>query len=116
VKDDEIRRLQRLRERQLQARDPHAKQRKIDRRIADRRRRLEKRESFSSIFTDVPHKWQGVVVGVLIGAIISILLSLLVHAAWTDVIGVALIVVFAIIGFYFGQALDVRDELRDLTK
>jgi hypothetical protein len=39
LKDNEIQRLQRLRERQLQARDPHAKQRKIYRRIADRRRR-----------------------------------------------------------------------------
>ncbi len=60
LKDNESQRLQRLRERQLQARDPHAKPRKIYRRIADRRRRLEKRESFSSIFTDVPRKWQGV--------------------------------------------------------
>jgi hypothetical protein len=54
--------------------------------------------------------------GVLIGAIISILLSLLAHTDWADVIGVAAIAVFAILGFYFGQALDVRDELRDLTE
>ena len=53
---------------------------------------------------------------ILIGLAILILLPLLVEASWVDFVGLAAIIVFAIIGFFFGQALDVREELRDLVK
>lgn len=113
---DEVERLMRLRQRQLSARDPHAKQREIDRRVATRRRKLRQQDSFLSVFTDVPFKWQGIVLGALIGLVILILLPLLVDAAWVDLAGLAAIIVLAIMGFFFGQALDVREELKDLMR
>jgi len=113
---DEVERLMRLRQRQLSARDPHAKQREIDRRVAARRRKLRQQNSFLSIFTEVPFKWQGIVLGALIGLVILILLPLLVDAAWVDLAGLAAIIVLAIMGFFFGQALDVREELKELMR
>ena len=47
--------------------------------------------------------------------VISVALSLLVRAPWVDLMGILAIIALAIIGFLFGQALDVRDELRDLA-
>lgn len=114
-KNTEIERLTRLRQQQIKARDPHAKQREIGRRVAARRRRIKSQDSFWSIVTDVPHKWQGIILGAFVGMVISIVLSLLVQASWVDAIGLGAIIALSVVGFFFGQAFDVRDELRDLA-
>jgi hypothetical protein len=114
---DEVDRLVRLRQQQLKARDPHAKQRAIDRKVARRRARTRKQPgSYFEVFTDVPRKWQGIVIGLLLGLLVWIGLNLLVSASWVDIVGLASVVGLAIIGFYFGQAIDTRDELRELMR
>jgi hypothetical protein len=114
---DEVDRLMRLRQQQLKARDPHAKQRAIERKVARRRARTRKQPgSYLEVFTDVPRKWQGVVIGILLGMFVWVGLNLWVSASWVDSIGLAAIVGLAIIGFYFGQAVDTRDELRELMR
>jgi hypothetical protein len=114
-KESEVERIMRIRQQQLEGRDPHAKQRETDRRVAARRRKMRKQVSYLDIITDVPRKWQGIVLGLMFGVVIWIGLFLLVEASWVDMAGVAAMVVLAIVGFFFGQALDVRDELRDLA-
>lgn len=111
----EIERLQRLRQRQLQARDPLAKQRAIERRVTARRRRMRRQVSYLDLITDVPRKWQGLILGLLIGMALWLGINLLVEAAWEDIVGLGVTIALPIVGFYFGQALDVRDELRDLV-
>lgn len=113
--NDEIERLRRLRERQLQARDPHAKQRKIDRKVATRRRK--QKQSFSlRAMLDMPYKWRGAIIGALLGMGISIVLPMVVKSEWIEIIGLLLVLFLAIIGIVFGQAFDEREELKDLMR
>ena len=111
---NEIDRLQRLRQQQLAARDPHAKQREIDRKVAARRRKYKKQVTFQDMLADMSYKWQGVIVGALIGIIGSIVLSLTVEASWVELAGLAAVIVLAMLGFILGQAFDAREELKDL--
>lgn len=111
---DEIERLERLRERQLKARDPLAKQRRIERKVTARRRKLKKQESLLSILTDVPRKWQGVVIGALAGMLISIVLTMAVEATWAEYAGLGAVLFLVLVGYSIGQGLDARDELREL--
>ena len=113
-KNNETDRLQRLRQQQIAARDPRAKQREIDRKVAARRRKPKKQITFQDMLADMSHKWQGVIVGALIGVIVSIVLSLTVEASWVELVGLAAVIVLATLGFILGQAFDAREELRDL--
>lgn len=121
-KDREIERLIRLRERQLQARDPHAKERKFERRdVARRRRKADERLSLGEILGYFPHKFRLAAVGALIGLLILIALPLMVEALlpgvieiiWLQIAGLVSIVVLAMIGWVIGSSFDWRDELRD---
>jgi uncharacterized protein YacL len=112
--NSEIERLRRLRQQQLAARDPHAKQRDINRKVSARRRKLKKQGAFQDMLTDMAYKWKGVIVGALIGIIISIVLSLTVEAWWVELAGLAAVIVLASIGLILGQAFDAREELKYL--
>jgi uncharacterized protein YacL len=111
--NDEVERLRRLRERQLQARDPLSKQRKIDRKVTARRRKQKKSFSFRAML-DMPYQWRGAIIGAVIGMGISIVLTLTLENQWTEVIGLLVVVFLAVLGVVFGQAMDAREELKDL--
>ncbi len=111
--NDEVERLKRLRDRQLAARDPHNKQRKIQRTVT-RKYRARKRVTFKELFGDIPHKWRGILYGFLGGLIAWIVLAVVFQEEWVDYVGILLIVVLTLFGFIFGVALDTRDNLRDV--
>jgi hypothetical protein len=113
---DERERLRRLRDRQLQARDPRSVDRKVHRAVAKRRGRRPKRVTLAEIYTDVPAKWKGLFLGLLAGAAVSIALPLLFEGTWPELVGLASLPILAILGLVIGQAFQVRDELRDLTR
>ncbi len=112
-KNDEVERLRRLRARQLQARDPLAKQRKVGRKVTARRRKQKQSFSFRAML-DMPYQWRGAIIGALIGMGISIVLTLTLENQWTEVIGLLIVIFLAALGTIFGQAVDVREELKDL--
>ena len=118
--DDDLERLIRLRERQIQARDPKAKEREIQRKVTARRRKLRRKvtiqEMFQDMVGDIPYKLWGILIGTAIGIIISIVLALTVEASWAPLVGLASTVVLALIGFVLGHSLDWRDEMRDEIK
>ena len=114
-RNEELERLKRLRQKQLQARDPLAKQRKIERKVAARRHGTKERVTFKSMITDVPYRWRGAILGAVLGIVISIVLPSLVEASWVDWVGLLAVVALALLGFMFGRAFDLRDELRDLS-
>ena len=116
-KQDEIERLQRLRDRQLDARDPQTHQKNIQRIISQKRgSNAAKRITFKDVIDAIPYKWRGVTLGAALGIAIWIILTVLVAAAWIDLAGLAAIAILAIAGFIFGQAFDTREELKDLVK
>ena len=112
--DRELERLKRIRDRQLSARDPQVKQRKIQRNIATKRRKAVRKFSLREIWAEIPHKVKGAFMGAVIGLAISIVLPMFVEAYWVDIVGVAAIFVLAVVGFFFGQASDTRDSLNKL--
>lgn len=109
----EIERLRRLRDRQIQARDPLKKQRRLQHHIARRRRASRRRFSFGEIFRDVPAKITGTLIGMAAGVLLLVILPEFVETALADQIGLAALAVLAILGFFFGRAIDVRNALSD---
>ena len=118
--DDELERLIRLRERQIRARDPHAKDREIQRRLAAKRRRMRRQTTVQGMMRgmlgDLPHSARGAIIGAVVGTAISIVLALTVEAYWVALTGLAATIVLAIVGFYIGKSFDWRDEVRDELK
>ena len=112
--DRELERLKRIRDRQLRARDPQVKQRKIQRNITAKRRKAVRKFSLREILAEIPHKVKGALIGAVIGMVISIVLPMFIEAYWVDIVGIAAIFVLAIVGLFFGQAYDTRDSLKDL--
>ena len=113
---EEKERIRRIRERQIQARDPRAGYKKTQRAVTKRGRKSYKRITLWEMFTDIPKKWKGLIIGIMIGAFISVLLPMLWSSEWAFLIGVATIPILAILGLALGQAFDVRDELRDFSR
>jgi Flp pilus assembly protein TadB len=112
--DDERERLRRLRDRQLQARNPQRADARVMRQVAKRRGRRQRKVTPADMVRELPYKWRGLFLGVIIGMFIWLLLYALVEGAWVDLVGLASIVVLAFLGFALGQAFDVRDELKRL--
>ncbi|NIS81552.1 MAG: hypothetical protein GTO14_15420 [Anaerolineales bacterium] len=114
--DREMDRLKRIRDRQLQLRDPQTKAKKLQHNIAVRRKRSVKRFSFGEVMREIPKKWWGLVIGMALGVGVFVLLPFFVESAWTDTIGFAAIVFLAILGVVLGNAMDVRDRLNELMR
>ncbi len=112
--DDERDRLRRLRDRQLQTRNPQRGDARLMRHVAKRRGRRQKKVTPADMVRELPHKWRGLFLGAIIGMFIWLLLYILAQGAWIDLVGLACMVVLAFLGFALGQAFDVRDELKRL--
>jgi len=111
--DKEIRRLQELRKRQLQTRDPHKKQRRLQQDISQTFK-SRKNYTLADGVSDLSHKIKGFIIGIIIGMVAAILLWAFVQAAWADLIGILAILLFAALGLLLGSSFDWRDNLRDL--
>ncbi|HEY47522.1 MAG: hypothetical protein AMJ88_06295 [Anaerolineae bacterium SM23_ 63] len=113
-KNDELRRLKRIRDQQLRARDPSVKQKKLQRTIATKRRKSVRKVSFLEILREVSHKIKGTLVGGVLGLLIFLILPYFVKTSWIDFVGIGAIFFLTILGFFIGQALDTRDSLKEL--
>lgn len=113
-KNDELRRLKRIRDQQLRARDPRVKQKKLQRTIATKRQKSVRKFSFLEILREVPHKIKGTLIGGIIGLLIFLFLPYFVETSWIDFVGIGAIFFLTILGFFLGQALDARDSLKEL--
>jgi hypothetical protein len=120
--NDELERLRRLRERQILARDPKAKERKVQAKVTTRRRKLKKKNvSFQTMMRDMlgdmSYKFWGAIAGVVLGTVISIVLALFLEdIGMVAVIGLAATVVLTLVGFIFGHSFDWRAEVKDEFK
>ena len=107
---DEIERLKRIRDRQIRARDPQAKDREIQHRIATRYKKP--KLTVKSIIEDIPGKWQGTILGAILGIIIAIAINVLLdfEAAWMEYVVYLIIFICAAMGRALGAAMDWREE------
>lgn len=112
-KNDEVERIRRIRDRQIQLRDPSVEQKRVQREISKKRRSSVERFSFGAIFGDIPKMMTGTLIGIVIGILILLILPYIFDGTWVDPVGIGLTVVGAVFGFFFGRALDARDALSD---
>jgi len=111
--DQEQARLRRLRERQIADRDPLVKQRKIQREISTKTKRMRKPFKLSGAWKDFPHVIRTPIYGLLLGVIVFFALPKFwasPNAAWVAIIVTVLLVLF---GFILGGSLDWRDSLKN---
>jgi len=113
-KNDEVERLKRIRDQQLRARDPQKHQQKVQHNISKRYR--ESREPFSvkKMWSDVDHKWRGLIIGGFLGFVLLVALPHFMDSKWTELIGIGGLIFLMLVGAAIGQAADTRDELQDL--
>ena len=114
--DRERQRIARLRDLQLQARNPRKADQQMMRKVARRRQRRYRRVTLREMIRDIPHKWRDAIIGVVVGVGVSLVLPLLWQNKWAEIIGLMAIVVLALLGIAVGQAFDIRDELRDFSR
>lgn len=107
-------RWRKLRDRQIELRDPQKKERKLQRSIAHKRRSRREWFSMRGIFADVPKVITGALIGLALGVALLLVLPYLIQASWVNLAGIAGLVIFSFFGMAFGQAIDARDRLRDI--
>lgn len=106
-RNNEAERLKRLREQQIAARDPLAKEKAYHARMAARPR---PKMTATSVIKDFQLKWSLMFAGGILGAIVAVILSLAVRASWVPLVAFALIAAGLIIGRVMGAVLDWRNE------
>jgi hypothetical protein len=111
---DDIERWKKIQNDRLQARDPQAKQKAIQHKVAAKNRSIRARESSKNPLADVPAKWWGMLIGAVLGVVVTIVIPSFLPGLWGDVIGLLSILILSIVGFMFGQAIDVRRDLKEL--
>ena len=113
--NDEVERFKRIRDKQLQARDPQKKERRIQHNISVRQRKSRQSFSFGKMLSELPRAWIGLIIGVFIGFLVLLILPLFSSASWVNLLGLAITLFLAILGFTIGYAIDGKRELEDLV-
>jgi hypothetical protein len=110
---DERERIQRIRERQIRARDPGKKERAIQKKAAARYHKEEL--TARSILRDIPTRWTGMFVGAIFGIVVVIVLGRLigVDTAWCDAAKPIVVIVCILMGRVLGALIDWRDDDHD---
>ncbi|MBN2002283.1 MAG: hypothetical protein JXA21_02905 [Anaerolineae bacterium] len=109
--EDELRRLQRLRDEQLRSRDPTAKDRATQQRLSARHRSSRKRITLTSIIRDFPFKWLLMIVGGLIGIVVAIIINLVIpNDPTVRAVGIIIVIFGFVAGRMMGAIRDWGDE------
>jgi len=105
-------RLRRLRDQQLRARDPLTKQRRMDKEIARKQRRMREPFSFGGMWRDLPHRLRGAFVGGLIGLAVLLIAPSLIEAPWGLCLGAFALPFAALVGFLLGRYDDSMEDIK----
>jgi hypothetical protein len=108
--DDEIERIRRIRDRQLQLRDPTAKERRVQKRVAARY--SPQKLTLAETIREIPGRWLGMILGGVIGILLGILFDLLIGTDDWWVRYVPYVIAFAgvALGRMLGAVLDWREQ------
>jgi uncharacterized membrane protein len=113
---DDSERFRRIRDKQIAARDPMTKVRKLDHSVSQKQRRMRESFSVTRMWTEVPKTWRYMIVGGLLGLLVLALLPLFVPEPWGVIGGIGAICFLVILGMSLGRYEDSRDEVKDLLK
>ena len=105
---DELERIKRIRDQQLAARDPHARDRAVQAKV--RARRQVKKLTFKNLLADFAAKWTWMVTGGVIGAVLAIVVNLVFKATWAEYVGYGLVLFGIVVGRVLGAVRDWGDE------
>jgi hypothetical protein len=110
---DERERIQRIRERQIRARDPGEKDRAFQRKISARYKKP--KLTFWDVIRDIPGRWVGMFVGGVVGILAVILVSHLIESdtVWCEAGKYIVVLVCVLMGMGLGRVMDWRDEDHD---
>ncbi|WKZ34656.1 MAG: hypothetical protein QY332_13630 [Anaerolineales bacterium] len=112
MSDQEQERLRRLRERQLQSRDPLTKQRTFQRTISVKEKRMRKPFSFAKAWKDIPQIIKVPFYGLILGVAVIFVLPLFWDSPFAIYAGAGAALLFMIFGMILGNSLDLRDDIR----
>jgi ABC-type phosphate/phosphonate transport system permease subunit len=109
-RNDEIERIQRIRDQQIRARDPRARDRKRHQRISARYK--EETFSFQDLLRSIPTKWWGMLIGGIIGLVFAIVLNKVIEteASWMEYVWYVLVLFGVALGRGVGAAADWSEE------
>jgi hypothetical protein len=113
---DEQERLKKLRDKQVAARDPHIKTRAQQHFLAEREGKRDKSLSIEKIMSVIPHLWRMALYGLILGVLGLLVLPAIWESPLALPVAFALLAIEVVLGAVIGNALDMRDELRNLTK
>ena len=114
---NELERLKKLRQSQLDARNPLTKEEKMQRQIAAKYKHTRSGQSFfRDSWKGLDKIWKGLIYGGFIGVVIMVILPFFVPGRTGIVLGLAAIPLMMAVGALFGGSLDWRDSMRDYMK
>jgi len=117
MSDQEQERLKRLRENQLQARDPLVKQRQFQHSSSVKEKRMRKPFSLAKAWKkDIPHIIKSPLYGLLFGVVVIFVLPMLWASPYALYAGIGVTLLLIIFGTIMGNSLDMRDEIKDHIK
>ena len=106
--NDELERIKRIRDQQLAARDPRARDHALQQQV--RAHRPGKKLTVRNILADFTAKWTWMVVGGAIGAVLAIVVNLVFRVTWAEYVGYGLILFGMVVGRILGAIRDWGDE------
>lgn len=116
MSNQEQERLKRLRERQLADRDPLVKQRQFQHNTSVKEKRMRKSFSFVEAWGDLPHIFKVPFYGLIVGVLIVIVLPNIWKSPYAFLAGAAVTLLLIIFGLIVGNALDIRDRIKNNMK
>ena len=114
---DELERLKRLRSRQLSDRDPGVKAKKSQTVYTRQvRKKAGERYTLGEAWRTIPNAYRASFICLLVGLCLILFLPQVWHSPWAFWAAVGATVFLVAFGLFTGKALDLRDDLRDVSR
>ncbi|GAB4540340.1 MAG: hypothetical protein Fur002_06940 [Anaerolineales bacterium] len=105
-------RLKRLREKQLQDRDPLANERKFQRNLSVKEKRMRKPLSLADDWRKMPLAIKAPIYALAAGLLISLALARFWDSPYALYVGIGITIALAVFSAMLGNALDLRDDIK----
>jgi len=112
MSNSEMERLKRLREKQLQDRDPLASERKFQHNLSVKEKRMRKPVSLADDWRNMPLVIKGPIYALTAGVILSVALARLWASPYAIYVGIGVTIALVILSAVLGNALDLRDDIK----